>query len=157
MPAALPTLRPISASDRAAFADFVARLSPASRTHRFLHPVKELAPAFLDALTRPDPRRHVCLVAEEDGVIVAEGRFVALEDGTRGEFAIAVADDWQRRGIGARLLGALMLAARRAGVTLLEGEVLRTNAAMLAFLRRLGFRLRICPGDARLTLAERSV
>ena len=104
-----------------------------------------------------DQARHIGLVATDGDRIVGEGRYVALEDGGRGEFAIAVADPWQRRGIGARLLAALTAAARRARIAALEGEILRTNAAMLKFVLRAGYRLRICPGDARLTIAERDL
>lgn len=150
------SIRPISPQDRAAFAEFVHELSPESRANRFLHPVKEVAPAFLDALTRTQPGKHLCLIAEDEGRIVAEARVVALEDG-RGEFALAVADDWQRQGLGAKLLRALMDAARRGGLTRIEGEILRTNKAMLSFMRRTGFHLSICEGDARLATAERGV
>ncbi len=148
-------LRPLGPRDRDAFQAFVRNLSPESRAHRFLAPVAELAPAVLQALTAPDPARHVALVAVDGERIVGEARVVALGDSGRGEFAIAVADEWQRQGIGARLLGALSAAALRAGLGFIEGEVLRTNAAMLGFMRRAGFRFLPCPGDARLTLVER--
>lgn len=151
----MTALRPIVPSDRDAFQAFVSRLSTEARIHRFLIPVRELSPSALETLTRPDQARHVALVATEDGAIVGEGRYVALADTGRAEFAIAVADDWQRQGIGARLLGALMAAARSAGLQSLEGEVLRTNAAMLGLMRRYGFRSSICPGDARIACVER--
>jgi acetyltransferase len=151
------TFRPIVAQDREAFQAFVRGLSLESRLNRFLFPVRELAPATLEALTQPDQARHVGLIALDGAEIVGEGRYVALGDSGRGEFAIAVTDEWQRQGIGARILGALMAAARRAGLAALEGEVLRSNAAMLKFMRRAGFRLSNCPGDARLTLVEREL
>ncbi len=150
-------IRPIAAQDQDAFQAFVRGLSPESRTNRFLVPVKELAPASLQALTRTDHAGHVALVATEGAQIVAEGRYVALGDSGRGEFAMAVADRWQRRGIGARILAALMSAGRRAGIAFLEGEVLRTNAAMLEFAHRSGFRFRACPGDASLAVVERDL
>lgn len=150
-------IRPIDQQDRNAFQAFVRELSPESRANRFLCPVQELGPASLQALTQPDQARHVGLVAVEGERIIGEGRFVALGDSGRGEFALAVTDEWQRQGIGARLLGALTLAARRAGLAILEGEVLGTNSAMLKFMRRAGFRLKSCPGDARLTHVERVI
>ncbi len=149
--------RPIAAQDSEAFQDFVRNMSLQSRLHRFLFPVRELAPATLRALTQPDQTRHVGLIALEGEEIIGEGRYVALGDSGRGEFAIAVADRWQRRGIGARMLAALMAAGRRAGLAFLEGEVLRTNAAMLEFAHRSGFRFKTCPGDARLTMVERDL
>jgi acetyltransferase len=148
-------LRPLVPQDREAFQDFVRTLSPEARVNRFLAPVKELSPAVLEAMTQPDQGRHVALVAIEDGRIVGEGRYVALAGNGRAEFAIAVADDWQRRGIGARLLASLLVAARITGLQALEGEVLRTNTAMLNFMKRVGFALKTCSGDARLLVAER--
>jgi acetyltransferase len=148
-------LRPLVPQDREAFQDFVRGLSPDARSNRFLAPVKELAPAMLEAMTHPDQGRHVAIVATEGDRIIGEGRYVALAGNGRAEFAIAVADDWQRKGIGTRLLESLMVAARMAGLQALEGEVLRTNTAMLGFVRRVGFALKGCSGDARLAVAER--
>jgi len=150
-------LRPIGPQDGEAFQAFVRGLSVEARTNRFLFPVKELSPAVLDALTHPDQARHIGLVAIDGERIVGEARFVALGDSGHAEFAIAVADGWQRQGLGARLLGALTAAARRVGLAMLEGEIMRTNVAMLRFIQHAGFRLKACPGDGRLTVAERSL
>ena len=113
----MTALRPIVPGDRDAFQAFIAALSTQARLHRFLIPLRELSPSVLETLTQPDQARHVALVATQDGLIVGEGRYVELADSGRAEFAIAVADEWQRQGIGARLLGALMAAARRAGMS----------------------------------------
>jgi len=150
------SLRPICAGDEAAFQQFVRGLSLESRLHRFLQPLRELAPGQLAALTQPDQSRHVAMAAVDGDAIIGEGRYVALGDSGRAEFAIAVTDEWQRNGIGARLLGALMAAARQAGLAALEGEVLRTNTAMLKFVGRAGFRMKACE-DARLTVVERNL
>jgi acetyltransferase len=148
-------LRPLVPQDRDAFQEFVRGLSPDARANRFLAPVKELSPATLEAMTQPDQARHVAIVATDGDRIIGEGRYVAVAGNGRAEFAIAVADDWQRKGIGARLLASLMVAARFAGLQAIEGEVLRTNTAMLGFVRRVGFALKNCSGDARLLVAER--
>ena len=150
-------LRPIAARDRDAFQAFVRGLSERARLNRFLSPIRELSPAALDALTQADQARHVALIATEGGHIVGEARYVAQGASGRAEFAIAVADATQRRGVGARLLGALMQAARSARLYCLEGEVLATNVDMLDFVRRIGFRLRECPDDRRLVIAERQL
>jgi acetyltransferase len=153
----MATLRPIVGEDGDAFQAFVRGLSVQSRLHRFLFPVKELGPGALAALTQPDQALHVGLVAVAGGEIVGEGRYVTLGESGRAEFAIAVADAWQRQGIGAHLLDALMASARRAGLHALEGEVLRTNTGMLEFMKRAGFRRRRSADDARLTIVEREL
>jgi acetyltransferase len=63
----------------------------------------------------------------------------ALEEGGNAEVAVVVADAWQRRGIGTRLLRAL--AHHASGYEALRGLILAENRAMLALARRLGFRV----------------
>ena len=150
-------IRPITSLDATAFQAFVQGMSVESRTNRFLFPVRELSPASLRALTHADGQRHVGLLALEGQRIVGEGRYVVLEDSGKAEFALAVADERQRIGIGTRLLQALVDAARRAHLQTLEGDILRTNRAVIQFLRKQGFELRSCAGDARVLLAEKQL
>ncbi len=55
------------------------------------------------------------------------------------EFAIAVVDAWQGRGLASQLLQTLMQAARERGFERMEGYILASNARMLKLARRLGF------------------
>ncbi len=142
-------IRPVAPPDAQAFVAFVDALSPASRTHRFLSAVRELAPGLVRLLTQPPGETQLGLVAVADDAIVGEARYALDKDG-EAEFAIAVADGWQRRGLGRRLLQQLLAHARRAGLKRIVGEVAASNAAMLEFARRLGFAVRMHPGDARL-------
>ena len=68
-------------------------------------------------------------------------------DGESCEFALVVADAWQRRGIGSRLLTMLMEGARNRGFRMIEGQVLAENAPMLTLVRRLGFRVERTPNS----------
>ena len=52
---------------------------------------------------------------------------------------MTVTDTWQRRGVGRRLLEALIETARCKGQTQLWARILATNRAMIAFLLRRGF------------------
>jgi acetyltransferase len=72
-------------------------------------------------------------VTERDGreIQVGVARYVASADRRRCEFAIAVADDWQRKGLGSRLMEALMAAARARGIGEMYGEVLASNRKIL--------------------------
>ena len=149
------TLRPVLPQDGELQQQLVRSLSPASRTQRFFAPIRELPRDWLERMTLVDHDRHVALVAESfdaDGgaIAVGEARYVVGADAASAEFALAVADDWQRLGIGARLLASLRDHARSVGLERLEGEVRCGNHAMLQLARRLGFALRAHPLDARL-------
>jgi acetyltransferase len=137
------TLRPVLPADCALLGEFFARVSQATRYNRFHSAMRMLPVAMLETMTQVDYRRHLGLVittALETGeAIVADARFVADEQGDAAEFAIAVDDQWQRMGLGARALHALKHAAGAAGFVHLHGSVLAANAAMLALTARCGF------------------
>ena len=137
-------IRPVRPSDADAEQVFVRSLSPTSRLLRFHLGIRELAPETLRAFTNVDERRHVAVVAQQggpDGPIVADARYVRDDgDDTSAEFAIAVADEWQGRGLGRHLM-------RR-----LWGHVLYENRRMLAMVREAGGRF-VHAGDATLTRA----
>ena len=66
-------------------------------------------------------------------------RYVTNPDGKSCEFAIVVADDWQRQGIAHRLMQQLIETARSHALQLMEGEVLISNQEMLSLVAKLGF------------------
>jgi acetyltransferase len=149
------SIRPLRLQDAGAFRAFVERLSPESRYERFQYVVKEVSPALLRLLVEADPRTHVALVALHQGEVVGEARYV--RDGDGAEFALAVADGWRRRGVGKRLLEALIASARRDGLRRLDGEVLASNEAMLGFIEQAGFQVLEHPEDARLLRVDLSL
>jgi protein lysine acetyltransferase len=74
-----------------------------------------------------------------DGPVVADARFVRDEgDPTVAEVAFIVGDDYQRRGIGTFLMGALAVAAAYHGVQRFSAQVLTENYPMRAILDRFG-------------------
>jgi acetyltransferase len=139
-------IRPVHPQDAELVREFVRELSPQSRYNRFHQPLADLTPEMARWATDVDHERHVALIAEVfDGareVEIGAARYVRPEGSDAAEVAVAVADAWQRQGIGERLLRGLVQAAARRGVHWLEGEVLKDNAAMLALARRLGFQAR---------------
>ena len=73
--------------------------------------------------------------------LIGVARYVRNRADAAAEFALVVADSWQGRGIGRRLLAKLIEAARRRGVKRLYGEILAINRPMLELARKLGFSL----------------
>ena len=58
-------------------------------------------------------------------------RYITNPDGETCEFAIVIADDWQRKGLGRRLMSALIEVARARGLRSMIGHVLAENRGML--------------------------
>jgi GNAT superfamily N-acetyltransferase len=132
-------IRQIEPSDRDELAAGFERMSPESRFRRFLSPMTSLSNRDLDYFTRVDHHDHEALVAvePESGAGIAVARYVRL-DGERAEPAVAVADDWQGRGVGTVLLDALAERAYECGVRCFQATLLATNAEALGLLRGLG-------------------
>jgi RimJ/RimL family protein N-acetyltransferase len=135
------SIRAIEPEDREELAAGLRRLSPESRYRRFLSPTNELSEPELDYLTQVDHSGHEALVAQdpdsEGGIGVA--RFIRFpEEPDKAEFAVAVADDWQGRGVGGALLGRLSDRAREEGVRRFSAVILADNRPMLELLDDLG-------------------
>jgi acetyltransferase len=58
-----------------------------------------------------------------------------------------VADEWQRQGIGHKLMNHLMEIARDRGLERMEGEVLSNNFKMLDLMKSLYFQVTPYPED----------
>jgi ribosomal protein S18 acetylase RimI-like enzyme len=106
--------------------------------------------ALLEAPSREDLARfmlqpHVAQVVAVDGAEVigwADVQQIQCPGFThRGSLGMAVARAHRRRGIGRRLLDAVVIAARELGVTRLELQVFRSNQGAVALYQRCGFEL----------------
>jgi acetyltransferase len=152
------TLRPIRAGDMELERAFVRNLSPQSKFKRFMGELKELSPDQLYGFTHPDPEREAAYVIIRSTVggeeQIGVGRF-AVEPGSDAcEFAVTIADAWQVRGLGKRLMNALMRDAKARGLKRIEGYVLATNTRMLDFCRGLGFAVETCRDDATVRVVQ---
>jgi nucleotide-binding universal stress UspA family protein/RimJ/RimL family protein N-acetyltransferase len=136
---AAAAIRPIEASDREALRAGFERLSPESRYRRFFTPMPTLSNRDLDYLTKIDHHNHEALIAldETGDNIVGVARYVRTGP-EEAEPAIVVADDWQGRGLGHRLLIELADRARDEGVQRFRAPVLAENEAALRLLGSLG-------------------
>jgi GNAT superfamily N-acetyltransferase len=133
-------LRLVRPDDRALFLAAWDRLSEQSRYRRFLSPKPSLTARELRYLTDPDNVDHVAIGASVGSGVAARAvgvaRFVRLtERADTAEAAVAVTDDFNRRGVGRLLLDRLASAARERGVEQFTCEVLAGNAPMRAMLR----------------------
>ena len=99
-----------------------------------------------------DPEMALVAVIETAGgeTQIGVARYAINVDGESCEFALVVADAWQGRGVGSRLMRALMDAARHKGLETIEGFVLHNNEKMLKLMRHLGFEIQTSAEDPAL-------
>jgi acetyltransferase len=150
------TIRPIRPEDARLEKPFVEALSERSRYLRFMYTLETLTPEMLSRFTQIDYDREMALIAlaetDEGPEQVGVARYVTDADGRSCEFAVVVADRWQRRGVATRLLRNLIDVARERRFERMDGIVLRENANMLALARDLGFERSPLPDDPKLVL-----
>lgn len=147
-------IRPIRPEDRQIEHDFVHNLSDESRYFRFFNALRDLSETALTRFTQVDYDKEMALIAVicENGreTEIGVARYSINPDGRSCEFAIAVADAWQRKGIGSKLMHSLMDAARGRGLETMEGWILSDNTRMLAMMDGVGFTIDANTGDPSL-------
>lgn len=144
-PSARPTvrIRPIESGDRDALLRFYEELSTESLTLRFHGVSSGIADRTATFFCGPDHEHREGLVAVVDetgaSLPIIVGHLCLEPSGTdEAEVAVAVADAWQRHGIGRRLLLAAMTWAEGHGIARLRASMLSSNTAMLGLLRASG-------------------
>jgi len=129
---------------------------------RFFSHRKEIPAAALDRIAAIDFVNLAGLVATigsgADETVIASATYVGIPaaDGAKtAEVAFTVEEDYQRQGLGGKLLAALVTLARHHGIARFEAEVLAGNTGMLAVFQRSGLpmrRQRIDGGTVHITL-----
>ncbi len=151
------TVRPIRPEDAEIEQSFVRNLSAKSKYFRFMRSVNELTQEMLVRFTQLDYHRELALIGitEKNGeeVEVGVSRYATNPDGKSCEFAVIVADEWQRKGIGSHLMNTLMDAARQRGFQTMDGEILSDNHNMLGLVKSLGFQMHTSPDDPSVKVA----
>jgi acetyltransferase len=152
------TLRPIRPEDAQALQNFIRGLSDRSRYMRFVSMMRELTPRMIARYTQIDYHRELALVvttSEPDpadrgrkkDVVIGLAHYLRNPDGRGAEYALVVGDDWQRLGLGGRLMRKLILAAQEQGLDYIEGMVLSDNRPMISLMTKLGFTVDHEPDD----------
>jgi len=128
-------VRPIRADDAERERRFIVALRPESRFRRLMYTLREPSAQFIAQLVNVDHHRNMALVAvqgrEVDERFIAVARYAADASGEDCEFAVAVADEWQCRGIGTLLTRLLFEYAAHEGFRSIYGNILASNHDML--------------------------
>ena len=147
---ATAAIRPVRPADLAALSDFFAGLSVESRYLRFFAPVTPTRDLL--HLLSGGPANVDAIVAVAGGVIVGHAMAADRPDPKNPkdpkapadpgnpcgtwitDVGVVVADAWQRRGVGAALMRALVTRAQARGVTSLAMDVLPGNRPVLGMI-----------------------
>jgi acetyltransferase len=153
-------IRPICADDAARERAFILGLSPESRYARMMYGMGEPPPELVDRFVHVDYHHTMAFVAVigEGGEerIIGVARYAA--NGEEGyEFAIAIADAWQGRGIATTLAQLLFDYARIEGIHTIHARILASNHRMIEFARWLGMSVRFSPEDRMILKASKDL
>lgn len=146
-------VRPAVTTDRAALTRMFERCTLETRYRRFHGPVKAIPGRYLAEALAGGPF-HYALVgcpapaagadegpapdpAARPDEIVALASCRTIDEGA-AEIGLLIEDAWQRRGLGTRLLSALVAHASRAGLRIIEAQLLAEQAWLTRLLRPYG-------------------
>ncbi len=142
-------IRPIRPEDEPKFVAFHKHLSDQSVYFRYFHTIQldqRIAHERLSRICFVDYDREMALVVEtatgDEQNIIAVGRLIRAHGDDEAEFAILVADKYQRSGIGTELLRRLVTIGAREGLARITAKILPENSGMLQVCRKIGFDVR---------------
>jgi len=149
------TIRTISPDDFALERQFIDSLS-STTGYRRLFSARRPSDDEVRRFTSIDSSTEFALIAiARDGDhqrMVGVGRWVKPSAAAKvAEFALLIADDWQGKGLGTRILNGLLSEAKHQGLEQVFGETLSENKPMLELGRKLGFSFAKQPGSAAVT------
>ena len=147
------TIRPICVGDEASNAAFVEALSSPSKHFLFLGGVPRMSAEALQRLCDPEEGRDMAFVvfpsAGETRRQIGVCRYAGATTKDGAEISIAVADDWQHKGLGKLLLQRLVEHARAHGIRRLYSMDAANTSHMRTLAKHFGFSERADSGDIR--------
>ncbi len=141
-----PGLATLDPADGPLLGRLFARLSVESVYRRFFSPVSK-ADVFEASLARVDHFDREAVAALVGGEVIGVAQYARRPGQHWAELAIVVADDWQRQGLGTRLIAALAERARAVGVEAFLVDIQGDNFGALKLFKR------VAPG-ARLAFSS---
>ena len=137
-------VRPIVPEDEPLLIEAVASMSERTVYFRFFSPLKRLPDALAHRLAVVDYNDRFAIVATTHKPggkerIVGVARYDRAAGSDVAETAVAVIDEFQRRGLGSALLAILGKVAREHGIRMFTLIVLPENQQMLGLLRKMGW------------------
>ena len=137
-------IRPIVPEDEPLLHEAVAAMSERTVYFRFFSPMKRMPDALAHRLAVVDYNDRFAIVATTHRPtgkerIVGVARYDRVAGSDVAEVAVAVVDEFQRRGLGRALLTILAKVATEHGIKTFTLIVLPENQQMLGLLRKMGW------------------
>jgi len=140
------TLRPVKPEDEPLELEFIRGLSTETSRFRFFQIIRDLPHDALVRFCNIDYDREMAIIAEKregDRTIeIGVSRLIIDPGKRRGEFAVVVADNYQGRGLGTKLVDMLIEFAREKGLETIYGTVMSENVKMIQLCEKLGLSTR---------------
>jgi len=143
-------LRPIRPEDEPMELDFIKGLSIETSRYRFFQIIKDLPHDALVRFCNIDYDREMAFIAEtidSDSnrarkIEIGVSRLILDPNKKHGEFAVVIADKYQGKGLGTKLVDMLIEFARDKGAETIYGIIMSGNIAMIRLCEKLGFTTR---------------
>jgi len=145
------TIRPLCNEDINLERDFIEKLSIQSKRLRFFGVVNQLPEKLLEKLCDIDFEQRMAFIATRTstGEEIGVSRYGESAEGDGYELAVAVADEWQHKGLGTILMNHLIDFAKQHHVKRLYAIVLGENTSMRRLAENLGMQVKRDPDNLR--------
>ncbi len=138
-------LRPIMPEDEILIHALFKSFSEETMRFRFFQVIKEMSHEMLIRYCNIDYNREIAIVAEkemnEERKIIGVARIIVQPDRRRGEFAVAVGDEWQGQGLGSKLVDSVIEIGKELGLESIYGDILSKNVKMFKLCTSKGFKM----------------
>ncbi len=149
-------LRPIRPEDEPLWLEMFKNFSKETIMQRFFYIIKDTAHDLRVRYCNIDYDREIAIVAEltenNQRKIAGVVRLVIDPDGRKGEFAVVLADPWQKLGLGSKMVDYIIGIAEDKNLESIYGVVMRENTRMIALVESLGFQVKYRASEAFVTL-----
>jgi acetyltransferase len=139
------TLRPIRPEDEPIEREMFTHFSSETQRFRFFGPLKEVTHQMLTRYTQIDYDREIAIVGilEENGKkqMIGVGRIISDPYHDTAEFAVVVADPWQKLGLGSRLTDYLLEIAKEKKLKKVYAYALEDNTAIIHIFEKRAFQI----------------
>jgi len=139
-------LRPIKPSDTQIWLEFYKSLSVDTKYLRFFVYPPEPDQRMIDRFTKIDYVNNFAIVAiitknGKEKIIGVVRYFLKPLDSDSADLAIVVADEWQNKGLGTKMLFYLLWIMKKRKIKKVQGDTFLRNKKILQLMRESGFKI----------------